>query len=258
MAEAVNNEQAALVQEGDAEAKGSTASSLLSSLKSAAESGLQTLQDLDQKHGISEKGKAAVEAGMQKAAELDEKHGVSEKVKAAADVVVTKAKEVDAQYGISEQTMKAASAAQQKVTEMDEKYQVSATVTAKVAEVDQQYGVSQKIKEVDTQLGVSETVKKTAEVVSTKMGMASYACPSVLVGTDPVVESAVALIGTTLTLKPLADGDTKTVELTAETSVTLAEMVVTVGDVSMVFETPEEATKCSEALEKAKPAKAEN
>lgn len=245
-------------QPKEGEAAPSTTSSLLSSLKSAAESGMQTLQELDQKHGISEKGKAAMEAGMAKAAELDEKHGVSEKVKAAADVVVTKAKEVDAQYGISEQTMQAASAAKEKVKQMDEQYQVSATVTAKVAEVDQQYGVSQKIKEVDEQLGVSETVKKTAEVVSNKMGMGVYACPSVLVGADPVVECAASIMGNTLTLKPLADGEIKTVELTAETEVKVEEMLVTVGDVVMTFETPEESAKCGAALNKAKPAAAEN
>jgi len=233
----------------------STASSLLSSLTSAAVSGIQTLQELDKKHGITEKGKAAVEAGMAKAAELDEKHGVTEKLKVAADVVVTKAKEVDAQYGISEQTMKAAA----KVKAMDEQYQVSATVTAKVAEVDEQYGVSQKIKEVDTQLGVSETVKKTAEVVSSKMGIASYSCPSVEVGLAPI-ESAVALIGTTLTAKPVAEGEdtTRTFELAADTSVTVAEIVVTIGETPFTFGTPEEATKFFEALNKAKPAVAEN
>jgi len=237
----------------------STTSSLLSSLTSAAVTGMAKMKELDEKHGISEKAKAGFQAGVVKANELDEKHGISVKVKEAADVAMKKAKEVDEQYGISETATATLKAGMEKAKEVDGKYGVSEKVTAKVKEVDEKYGVSQKIKEADESLGVSETVKKTAAIVSEKVGqvleeMTSYSCSKAFLGD---VEVGLSLSGKVLTITPVADGEAQIVHVDSTLPVAVAETIVTIGDLCVTFETTEEATKCVAALEKARPTEEE-
>lgn len=231
----------------------STASSLMSTLTSAAVSGMAKMKELDEKHGIMEKAKAGVEAGMKKASELDEKHGVSVKVKAAADVAMKKAKEVDEQYGISETASATLKAGMEKAKEVDGKYGVSETVTAKAKEVDEKYGVSQKIKEADEQLGVSETVKKTAAIVSEKVGMTSYSCAKAFLGDAQV---GLSLSGSMLTITP-AEGDAQIIDVDSSLPVSVTETIVTIGDLCVTFESTDEAEKCATALENARPKKEE-
>jgi len=228
----------------------STTSSLLSTLTSAAVSGMAKMKELDEKHGIMEKAKAGMEAGIKKAGELDEKHGISVKVKEAADVAMKKAKEVDEQYGIVEKATATLKAGMEKAKEVDGKYGVSETVTAKVKEVDEKYGVSQKLKEADESFGVSETVKKTAAIVSEKVGITSYSCSKAFLGD---VEVGLSLSGSVLTITPAADGEAQIIMVDSTLPVTVAETIVTIGELCVTFESTEEATKCAAALEKARP-----
>merc|ERR1719394_734063 len=200
---------------------------------------------MDEKYQISATAKAKTAEAVAHAQAMDEKYQVSAQAKAGAAKAVAHVQALDEKHQISAQSKAAAVATATAVQEgaakavahvqaLDEKHGVSATVKAQATAVDQKLGVTARVAQIDTQYGVSDRARAAIGAVK-----------NVVYGADVFLEQANLLNGDDITPCEVhvAYGETRqdatitlkmeepiVILLTAETICSAEDTIVTVGD----------------------------